>query len=60
MSESDLKSMVEKLNALIDHWRFEAFHGSVVAREVGVWNFVHAATEDLKRRVNAAFQAETP
>ena len=36
---------------------FEAFHGSAVARSTETWNAVHAAKEDLKRRL-AAFVAD--
>ena len=45
------------LDALVERWFFEAFHGSVVARATDVWNHVHAAKDELKRRL-AAFLAD--
>lgn len=41
----------DELAALIDRWHFEAFHGSAVARDTEVWNLVHRAKEELKRRL---------
>ncbi len=52
-------SILGKIEAIVDQWHFESFQGSVVARETEVWNFVHAAKEDLKRRV-AALLADLP
>ena len=46
------------LQALVERWFFELFHGSVVARSTEVWNHVHGAKDELKRRL-AAFLAET-
>jgi hypothetical protein len=43
----------DELSNLIDHWHFEAFHGSCVARDTEIWNLVHRAKEDLKRRLAA-------
>ena len=60
MSEFEtLKAATEHVDALVEHWFFEAFHGSPVARSTEVWNIVHAAKEDLKRRLAEAF-AELP
>lgn len=53
----DPKPIAETLDALVEHWFFEAFHGSVVARATDCWNHVHAAKDELKRRL-AAFLAE--
>jgi hypothetical protein len=57
MPEAEITFELARLKALIDQWRFDAFQGSFVARDVGVWNFVHAATEDLKQRLAAAMPA---
>ena len=48
---SQLKSQAEAYDNLVEHWFFEAFHGSAVARSTEVWNAVHAAKEELKRRL---------
>ena len=53
----DSKLTADDLDALVEHWFFEAFHGSVVARATDVWNHVHAAKDELKRRL-AAYLAE--
>ena len=45
-----------QLDALVEHWFFETFHGSAVARSTEAWNTVHAAKEELRRRL-AAFVA---
>ena len=53
MSEIDnLKEQAARLEALVEHWFFETFHGSLVARSTEVWNAVHDAKEDLKRRLS--------
>ena len=52
MSEIDnLKDKAKALEGLVEHWFFEAFHGSVVARSTEVWNVVHAAKDGLKQRL---------
>ncbi len=38
-------------DALVERWFFESFHGSPVARSTEAWNLVHAAKEELKRRL---------
>lgn len=48
---SNLKSRAAAYDALVEHWFFDAFHGSLIARSTEVWNAVHAAKEDLKRRL---------
>ena len=53
----DPKPIADDLDVLVEHWFFEAFHGSVVARATDVWNHVHAAKDELKRRL-AAYLAE--
>ena len=45
------------LDDLVEHWFFEAFHGSAVARSTETWSAVHTAKEELKRRL-AAFVAD--
>lgn len=50
-------SWLTELDALVERWFFEAFHGSPVARSTETWNHVHAAKDELKRRL-AAFLAE--
>ena len=45
------------LDDLVEHWFFETFHGSTVARSTETWNAVHAAKEELKRRL-AGFVAD--
>ena len=47
----------DTLETLVEHWFHEAFHDSVVARATDVWNHVHAAKDELKRRL-ATFLAE--
>jgi hypothetical protein len=44
-------SILTRIEAIVDQWHFESFQGSIVARETQVWNVVHDAKEDLKRRV---------
>ena len=54
MSESATQtSKAEHLDCLIEQWFFETFHGSLIAQSTEVWNAVHAAKEDLKRRLSA-------
>ena len=45
-----------RLDDLVEHWFFETFHGSAVARSTETWNAVHGAKEELKHRL-AAFVA---
>ncbi len=60
MSEHEtLKAAAAQIDALVEHWFFETFHGSLVARSTEVWNAVHGAKEDLKRRL-LAFLAAFP
>jgi len=47
------------LDELVEHWFFEAFHGSAIARSTETWNAVHAAKEDLKRRLSAFAATES-
>ena len=47
------------LDDLVERWFFEAFHGSAIARSTETWNAVHAAKEELKRRL-AAFASQAP
>lgn len=54
-----LKQKSDQVEALVEHWFFEAFHGSLVASSTDVWNAVHNAKEDLKRRLADLF-ADTP
>ena len=48
-----------QLDDLVEHWFFEAFHGSAVARSTETWNTVHAAKEELKRRLAAVVAAQS-
>lgn len=48
--------MAARLDELVEHWFFETFHGSAVARSTETWNAVHGAKEELKHRL-AAFVA---
>ena len=43
-----------RLEAIVERWFFEAFHGSPVARSTETWNHVHGAKEELQRRLAAA------
>jgi len=43
-----------EIDTLVETWFFETFHGSAVARSTETWNLVHAAKEDLKRRLAAS------
>ena len=45
------------LDDLVEHWFFETFHGSALARSTETWNAVHGAKEELKRRL-ATFVAD--
>ena len=54
-----LEKAAAHVDALVEYWFFEAFHGSLIARSTEVWNAVHGAKEDLKRRL-AGFLAEPP
>ena len=49
--------VAETLRTLIEHWFFEAFQSSVIARSTEAWNHVHAAKEELQRRL-VAFLAD--
>ena len=53
----DPRDTARTLDDLVERWFFESFHGSVVARATDVWNHVHAAKDELKRRL-AAFLAD--
>ncbi len=55
----DLEEKARRLEAIVEHWFFELFHGSVVARSTEVWNHVYGAKDELKRRL-AAFLADLP
>ena len=48
---TDRAATAHQLEALVERWFFDAFHGSVVARSTEVWNAVHDAKEELKRRL---------
>ena len=52
-----LLETARQLESLVEHWFFDAFHGSAVARSTDVWNHVHGAKDELKRRL-LAFLAE--
>lgn len=41
------------LDELVEHWFFETFHGSAIARSTETWNAVHGAKDELKRRLSA-------
>ena len=47
-----------QLDTLVERWFFDAFHGSPVARATEIWNHIHAAKDELKRRL-ATFVAES-
>ena len=49
----EVKTRAYQLDTVVDRWFFEAFHGSSVARSTEIWNHVHGATEELKRRLTA-------
>lgn len=57
MLDTNPKDQAAVFEALVEHWFFEMFHGSLVARSTEVWNTVYAAKDELKRRL-AAFVAE--
>ena len=54
----DLTDKAHRIEAMVEHWFFELFHGSVVARSTEVWNHVHGAKDELKRRL-AAYLVDT-
>jgi hypothetical protein len=45
---------VKSLSAVVDLWFSDSFHGSIVARDVDTYNYVHGAVEELKRRLHSA------
>lgn len=47
-----------RADILIDQWFLESFGGSRVAQSTETWNLVHAAKEELKRRLAASDQPE--
>ena len=60
MSDFDaLKEKAAQMETLVEHWFFETFHGSLVARSTEIWNVVHDAKEELKHRL-AGFVADLP
>jgi hypothetical protein len=52
-----LKVAAERVDAVVEQWFFETFHGSLIARSTEVWNLVHGAKDDLKRRFAALLAA---
>lgn len=44
-------TFVGETDAIVDRWFSDTFPGSVVARDTPTWNFVSAAKDDLKRRL---------
>ncbi len=40
---------------LVDRWFLECFQGSRIAQSTETWSCVHAAKDDLKRRLAALF-----
>ena len=52
-----LKAAADRVDAVVETWFFESFHGSLVARSTEVWNLVHGAKDDLKRRLTALLVA---
>ncbi len=57
MSDAPHDTRIQDADSLVERWFFEAFHGSPAARATEVWNHVHAAKDELKRRL-AAFLAD--
>ena len=53
----DLDDNARRLETIVEHWFFELFHGSVVARSTELWNHVYGAKDELKRRL-ASFLAD--
>ena len=52
MPEHDTpQSKAAAIDALVERWFFECFHGSAVARSTEAWNVVLEAKEELKRRL---------
>ncbi|WP_026606962.1 hypothetical protein [Methylocapsa acidiphila] len=51
MNVSRYPTKIDDVAEIVDLWRFEMLAGSVVARDVIVWNTVSAAIEDLKERI---------
>jgi hypothetical protein len=47
-----MPSADSKVLALIDEWFTTHFSNSIVSRDTEIFNLVHAAKEDLKRRVS--------
>ena len=57
MPDTPEKTLRSETEQLVERWFFESFHGSPAARATEVWNHVHAAKDELKRRL-LAFLAE--
>jgi hypothetical protein len=54
----DHRERAAPLDVLVEQWFFETLHGSAAARSTETWNTVHAAKEELKRRLAAFVAAE--
>jgi hypothetical protein len=46
-----LEDLNERIGSLVDEWHFTSFHGTAAARDTDVWNLIHGAKEELKRRL---------
>ncbi len=45
---------ISAINALIDEWHGESFHGTRLGNDTEIWNLVFAAKEELKKRLAAS------
>jgi hypothetical protein len=51
LSDGAQPSRVSRLDALIDAWFVDCFHGAPAMRDTDAFNHARAAKEDLKRRL---------
>jgi hypothetical protein len=49
--EASTHAAAHPLHAIVDDWFASHFHNSVVSRDTEIHNHLHAAVQDLKRRL---------
>jgi hypothetical protein len=53
MPKADVLPPAAAIDALVDQWFFDNFHGSPVARTTEAWNVAQEAKQDLEQRLAA-------
>lgn len=51
LADVPVEAPAHPLHAVVDAWFASHFHNSAVARDTEIHNLVHAAVQDLKRRL---------